>query len=36
MLSAAMLSQDQGNSDTILDDVACLLGCTRSSLHGQP
>lgn len=30
-----MLAQDQGNSDAILDDVACLLGCTRSSLHGK-
>ncbi|CAK0781029.1 DNA topoisomerase 6 subunit A [Coccomyxa viridis] len=27
------LFEDQGNSDTILDDVACFLGCTRSSLH---
>lgn len=27
------LFEDQGNSDTALDDVACLLGCTRSSLH---
>lgn len=28
-------TQEQGNSDSILDDVACLLGCTRSSLHGR-
>ncbi len=27
--------QEQGNSDSTLDDVACLLGCTRSSLHGE-
>ena len=27
--------QDQGNSDSVLDDVACLLACTRSSLHGE-
>mmetsp|Transcript_40442 Transcript_40442/g.114516 ORF Transcript_40442/g.114516 Transcript_40442/m.114516 type:complete len:426 (-) Transcript_40442:157-1434(-) len=27
------LFEDQGNSDNTLDDVACLLGCTRSSLH---
>ncbi|KAK9914800.1 hypothetical protein WJX75_000737 [Coccomyxa subellipsoidea] len=27
------LFEDQGNSDAILDDVACFLGCTRSSLH---
>ena len=26
--------QDQNNSDGTLDDVACMLGCTRSSLHG--
>lgn len=26
--------QEQGNSDAVLDDVACMLGCTRSSLHG--
>lgn len=24
---------DQGQSDSVLDDVSCLLGCTRSSLH---
>ena len=23
----------QGQSDTVLDDVSCMLGCTRSSLH---
>ncbi len=28
-------AQEQGNSDSTLDDVACLLGCTRSSLHGE-
>lgn len=28
------LFEDQGNSDAILDDLACMLGCTRSSLHG--
>ncbi|KAK9830512.1 hypothetical protein WJX72_012154 [[Myrmecia] bisecta] len=27
------LFEDQGNSDSVLDDVACMLGCTRSSLH---
>lgn len=27
------LFEEQGNSDSTLDDVACLLGCTRSSLH---
>lgn len=27
--------QDQNNSDAVLDDVACLLGCTRSSLNGR-
>jgi DNA topoisomerase VI subunit A len=27
--------QEQGNSDAVLDDVACMLGCTRSSLHGE-
>lgn len=29
------LFEDQGNSDAILDDLACMLGCTRSSLHGK-
>lgn len=28
-------TQDQGHSDAVLDDVACLLGCTRSSLNGE-
>ena len=28
------LFQDQRESDPILDDVACMLGCTRSSLNG--
>jgi DNA topoisomerase VI subunit A len=27
------LFEDQGQSDTVLDDVSCMLGCTRSSLH---
>lgn len=27
------LFQDQGVSDTVLEDVSCMLGCTRSSLH---
>eukprot|EP00891_Asterochloris_glomerata_P001864 jgi/Astpho2/1864/Aster-00389 len=27
------LFEEQGNSDSTLDDVACMLGCTRSSLH---
>ncbi|GLJ48885.1 hypothetical protein SUGI_1031080 [Cryptomeria japonica] len=27
------LFQDQGQSDAVLDDVSCLLGCTRSSLN---
>lgn len=27
------LFQDQGESDVILDDVAAMLGCTRTSLH---
>ena len=30
------MAQDQTNSDGTLDDVACMLGCTRSSLHGAP
>jgi meiotic recombination protein SPO11 len=25
--------QEQGQSDTILDDVSCMLGSTRSSLN---
>ncbi|KAL6585368.1 DNA topoisomerase 6 subunit A [Orobanche minor] len=27
------LFQDQSHSDAILDDVSCILGCTRSSLN---
>jgi len=27
------LFEDQGHSDAILDDLACMLGCTRSSLN---
>lgn len=27
------LFQDQGQSDAVLDDVSCMLGCTRSSLN---
>ncbi|KAI3965341.1 hypothetical protein MKW92_035019 [Papaver armeniacum] len=27
------LFQDQNQSDAVLDDVSCLLGCTRSSLN---
>jgi len=27
------LFQDQGQSDSVLDDVSCMLGCTRSSLN---
>ena len=27
------LFEDQTHSDAVLDDVACMLGCTRSSLH---
>ncbi|PKA62640.1 DNA topoisomerase 6 subunit A [Apostasia shenzhenica] len=27
------LFQDQTHSDAVLDDVSCMLGCTRSSLH---
>ncbi|KAF5830222.1 Spo11/DNA topoisomerase VI subunit A [Dunaliella salina] len=27
------LFEDQSQSDTILDDLSCMLGCTRSSLH---
>ncbi|GFH08808.1 meiotic recombination protein SPO11 [Haematococcus lacustris] len=29
------LFEEQGQSDTILEDLACMLGCTRSSLHGE-
>ena len=31
---APACAQEQNNSDSVLDDVACMLGCTRSSLHG--
>lgn len=31
----AVHMQEQSNSDSVLDDVACLLGCTRTSLHGE-
>lgn len=27
------LFQQQGDSDRVLDDVACLVGCTRNSLN---
>ncbi len=27
------LFKDQNESDAVLDDVACMLGCTRTSLH---
>ncbi|KAJ1423708.1 topoisomerase [Ochromonadaceae sp. CCMP2298] len=27
------LFKDQGESDKVLDDVACMAGCTRTSLH---
>ena len=27
------LFKDQGESDAVLDDVACMAGCTRTSLH---
>uniref|UniRef100_A0A7S0V3E1 DNA topoisomerase 6 subunit A n=1 Tax=Polytomella parva TaxID=51329 RepID=A0A7S0V3E1_9CHLO len=27
------LFEDQNQSDAILDDLSCMLGCTRSSLH---
>lgn len=29
------LFEDQSQSDSVLDDMACMLGCTRSSLHGD-
>ena len=35
VLAITLLMQEQGNSDAVLDDVACMLGCTRSSLHGE-
>lgn len=28
------LFQQQTQSDDVLDDVACMLGCTRTSLNG--
>ena len=28
------LFQQQGQSDDVLDDVACMIGCTRTSLNG--
>ena len=34
-IAITLLMQEQGNSDAVLDDVACMLGCTRSSLHGE-
>lgn len=34
--ACAACVQDQGNSDGVLDDIACMLGCTRSSLNGEP
>ena len=30
------LFEDQTKSDAVLDDVSCMLGCTRSSLNGVP
>lgn len=27
------LFREQGDSDTVLDDVACMVGCTRSCLN---
>jgi meiotic recombination protein SPO11 len=27
------LFKDQGESDAVLDDVACMVGCTRTNLH---
>jgi DNA topoisomerase VI subunit A len=27
------LYSDQADSDKVLDDISCLLGCTRNSLH---
>ena len=27
------LFRDQKDSDSVLDDISCLLGCTRNSLH---
>ena len=33
-LARVRVRQDQLQSDNVLEDVACMLGCTRSSLHG--
>lgn len=33
--ATSCIVQDQGNSDSVLDDVACMMGCTRSSLNGN-
>lgn len=33
-MSPVVVPQDQLQSDNVLEDVACMLGCTRSSLHG--
>ena len=27
------LFREQGESDSVLDDVACMVGCTRSCLN---
>jgi DNA topoisomerase VI subunit A len=27
------LFKDQKDSDAVLDDISCMLGCTRNSLH---
>jgi DNA topoisomerase VI subunit A len=27
------LFTDQSDSDGVLDDIACMVGCTRTSLH---
>lgn len=27
------LFKDQKDSDSVLDDISCMLGCTRNSLH---
>ena len=29
------LFQKQTESDSVLDDVACMIGCTRTSLNGM-
>ena len=33
-MNLVVVPQDQLQSDNVLEDVACMLGCTRSSLHG--